>query len=193
MGANTYPLLPPIRVKKCGIIHGLRKMRLKNCPIWRKIVVSRLETLYVEISEFFCHCEFTWNQFSLKFIRSKNVISTILRLSILIFVKIMSKISQIETFRAWVSKIHTAVSGYLFHVIFFSGVSASKSAGMVGKWGFASFTSIRNASAMKNQGSDAIARPKKFFKSKNSSNSNATLDSEFEPIVQAPVSQPQVN
>ena len=45
MGGNTCPLLPPIRVTKCGINHGLRKVRLKFFPISQKIVVSRLETL----------------------------------------------------------------------------------------------------------------------------------------------------
>ena len=29
----------------CGMNPGLRKVHLKNCPFWRKIVVSRLETL----------------------------------------------------------------------------------------------------------------------------------------------------
>ena len=54
---------------------------------------------------------------------------------------------------------------------------------MVGKWGYASFTSIRNAPII-SPGSEAISRPKKFFKSKNTASS--TLDSEFEPIVQTP-------
>ena len=53
---------------------------------------------------------------------------------------------------------------------------------MVGKWGYASFTSIRNA-PMINQSSESISRPKKFFKSKNTSSS---LDNEFEPIVSQP-------
>ena len=52
---------------------------------------------------------------------------------------------------------------------------------MVGKWGYASFTSIRNAPII-SPGSESISRPKKFFKSKNTTSSN--LDSEFEPIVQ---------
>ena len=50
MGGNTCPLLPPIRVTKCGTKHGLRKVDLKltltNEIISRKIVVSRDETLY---------------------------------------------------------------------------------------------------------------------------------------------------
>ena len=50
-GGITWPLLSPmIRVSKSGINYGPRKVRLKNWPFWRKIVVSRPETLYVYIS-----------------------------------------------------------------------------------------------------------------------------------------------
>ena len=63
----------------------------------------------------------------------------------------------------------------------FIGVSASKSAGIVGKWGATSFTSIRSASIP----SEQVSRPKKFFKSKN------TSESEYgDPMIQTPASQP---
>ena len=63
----------------------------------------------------------------------------------------------------------------------FTGVSASKSAGIVGKWGATSFTSIRSASIP----SEQVSRPKKFFKSKN------TSESEYgDPMIQTPASQP---
>ena len=64
--------------------------------------------------------------------------------------------------------------------ILISGVSASKSAGIVGKWGSTSFTSIRSASIS----SEQVSRPKKFFKSKNT-------ESDYDPIIQTqPVVQP---
>ena len=51
MGANRGCVLPPIRVKKYGLNHELRKVDLKltltNKIISRKIVVSRVESLYV--------------------------------------------------------------------------------------------------------------------------------------------------
>ena len=47
MGGNTCPLLPPIRVEKYGVSQELRKVDLKNWLVWQKIVVSKLETLYV--------------------------------------------------------------------------------------------------------------------------------------------------
>ena len=50
------------------------------------------------------------------------------------------------------------------------GVTANKSAGIVGKWGSASFTSLRAASATANSAQSsnggAVSRPKKFFKSR---------------------------
>ena len=45
MGGNRGHVMPPIRVTKRVTKHGLRKVRLKNRLFWRKIVVSRLETL----------------------------------------------------------------------------------------------------------------------------------------------------
>jgi len=71
------------------------------------------------------------------------------------------------------------------------GVSASKSAGVVGKWGSASFTSIRSAS-MLSSGSE-VARPKKFFKSKNTGSSGLEgNDNDFEPIIKQPAPVPVV-
>ena len=49
-------------------------------------------------------------------------------------------------------------------------MSATKSAGVVGKWGSASFTSLRHSNGEKpgweRQGSLAKPKPKKFFKSR---------------------------
>ena len=45
-------------------------------------------------------------------------------------------------------------------------MSAAKSAGVVGKWGSASFTSMRGANGADAGNSPAVARPKKFFKSR---------------------------
>jgi hypothetical protein len=66
----------------------------------------------------------------------------------------------------------------LTKLIIFAGVGASKSAGVVGKWGSASFTSIRSATAVFPglEGNAAVSRPKKFFKSKNPESND------FEPI-----------
>lgn len=52
--------------------------------------------------------------------------------------------------------------------------SASRSAGTVGKWGITSFTSIRLSRESENEADTvaAIPRPKKFFKSRNSSDSS---------------------
>lgn len=75
-----------------------------------------------------------------------------------------------------------------FDISHVSGVSASKSAGVVGKWGSASFTSLRSAPPVLSSGSESVARPKKFFKSKNTSSS---LDSDFEPIIQPTSTAPQ--
>lgn len=52
--------------------------------------------------------------------------------------------------------------------------SASRSAGTVGKWGITSFTSIRLSRESENEADSvaAIPRPKKFFKSRNSSDSS---------------------
>ena len=53
MEGNRGHLLPPIRVTKCGINPELRKVDLKltltNKIISRKIVVSKVETLYLAI------------------------------------------------------------------------------------------------------------------------------------------------
>ena len=47
MGGNRGYVLPPIRVRKFKIIQEHRKVRLKFWLVWQKIVVSKLETLYI--------------------------------------------------------------------------------------------------------------------------------------------------
>ena len=47
MGGNTCPLLPPIGVSNYEINQELRKVHLKYFQILGKIVISRVETLYV--------------------------------------------------------------------------------------------------------------------------------------------------
>jgi hypothetical protein len=80
-------------------------------------------------------------------------------------------------------------------VCFFAGVGASKSAGVVGQWGSASFTSIRSTSAAAavltgpGPGSaDAVLIPKKFFKSK--SGLDGFESNDFEPIEKPVVVKP---